>query len=317
MSAHPSERPARNDEPQNNGIAAPHDQTATLLALADAIEACLQVTVHTDDVSGEERTVALDPRLQDHRRQQPQRVLTTQPLAVQAKPTAIFASRLPAHFIAAPGIELAARASSPAPAVPVVIAETAPAKAAVEPPRKQTLFVQPPRRRSKAPWLAAVALLVAVVGAGGYVQRGRLQLLRAQMSAKPAPAPQVAQVAQPVASPIVAAEPVPAPVLKTAQPVAVAAVQPAAPIAQTAAVAQPIAQPAIVAQTAVVAQPEPQAVTARVKHRETHARKPDPKPAADTAQASNDAKPEPRGEPKPDMKAAADAMLKAQLDSAL
>ncbi len=296
MSAHPSQSPARNEDAPTRIVAAQHDPSANLLALADAIEACLHVSVGTDNVAGDERTLALDPHSVIVRPQQPQRVLTTQPLAVQSKPTAIFASRLPAHFVAPSPVVITAPPATTAAIAP-------PEKTAVEAPRKQTLFVQPAKRRSKAPWLAVAALLIAAVGVGGYVERGHIQQYRAQMAAKPAPATPVAQIAQPQAAPVVAQ---PAPVV--AQPVA----------------AQPVAEPVVVVvaqPVAPVAQPEAQPVTARVKHRETHARKPDAKPASDTAQASNDTKPEPRGEAKPeskpDMKAATDAMLKAQLDSAL
>ncbi len=297
MSAHPSQSPARNEDAPTRIVTAQHDPSANLLALADAIEACLQVSVASDNGIGEEHTLALNPSAVIVRPLEAQRVLTTQPLSVQAKPTAIFASRLPAHFVApsAPGAVVITATPAIAP----------PEKTAVEAPRKQTLFVQPVKRRSKAPWLAVATLLIAAVGVGGYVERGHIQQYRAQMAAKPAPAAPVAQIAQPQATPVVT-QPQPAavttPVL--AQPV----VEPVVAV-----VAQPAAQPA--------AEPEAQPVTARVKHRETHARKPDAKPASDTAQASNDTKPEPRGEAKPeskpDMKAAADAMLKAQLDSAL
>ncbi len=326
MSAHPSESPAPNYEPRHDGR---QESGSNLLALADAIEACLQVSIGTDDVTGDERTVALDPPTTTFKPQQNQRVLTTQPLAVQSKPTAIFASRLPqltangdggrpAHFLAAPGIELAA----PAPVV-IAAATHAPMKGA-EPQRVQTLFVQAAKRRGKAPWLAAVAVLVAAVAVGGFVGRARLQQqLHAQTSATGAP---VVAAAQPVfaAVPVVVIPAViPAPI--PAAPVVLVAPAPT----QAAPVVEQPAQP--------VATPDQATATARAKHRETHARKPDPKPAGDTAQASNmsaspsgealvqadqpksgkpsnDAKPEAK---QPDTRAAADAMLKAQLDSAL
>lgn len=317
MAAHPSQFPASAEETKTNLRSG--DGTSNLLALADAIEACLQINEMPEDPQTDDRGVLLESTVAEiaaltsmpgSRPAGPiksvePRQLMTQPLAVQPKPTAIFASRLPqpeggprpAHFVAAPGIDLPQRAQ-----IAAVKITTPAAKAvavAVPEPRKQTLFVQPPKRRSKAPWIAAVAVLVAAVGVGGYMERGKLQQLRANMSAKSATTQQVAQATQaPVAAPVVAT-PAEAPVATPATPAA---------------------DPVVAAAT-------------RVKHRETHRQaKADPKPATDSTPAAApqaDAKPDTKAEAKADapakkknatedeMKKASDALLKAQLDSAI
>jgi len=316
-----------------------------LLALADAIEACLQINEMEDNPIPESNrdpnmvllpsSVAEIAALQSMPGEKPAvvvkttqpRQLMTQPLtvqrkpveqnAVEQKPTAIFASRLPqpeggprpAHFVAAPGIEL------PQPQQIAAVKITTPAAAAA-PARKQILFVQP-QKKSRAPLFVMAAAVIAALGVGGYMERGKIAQYRASKSAPV----QVAQVTQAPVAPVAA--PVVADVAATpavAQPVAVADTTPAPAAAPVVADATPAADTT-------------EHSTARAKHRETHRQpKADTKPAADStpAVATADAKPAPKAEAKADapapksknpteddMKKASDALLKAQLDSAI
>jgi hypothetical protein len=320
-----------------------------LLALGDAIEAALQENVAND----EPHTIALDAPTQTAFK--PQRVLTTQPLKVQsshkpapasgvvlvasaAQPQAAQQNAQPAASArVAPASHLVAPIVPAAPVAPVAIAM----KQETSPKAEAHTGLRMKKPSSKAPWLIAAAVVIASLGSVGYLERGRIAQMRAAHGAPKAVAVQPAAEAkvEPVIAAALAAPTQPA--AAAGAPVAAVAAQPViAAAAQPVAAADDHAKSDATASThhrdrhrAKAKDTDDTATTTKAAEakpaeakpaeaKPTEAKPAEAKPAeAKPAEAKvAKADPSPAAKQKADdeeLKKASEALLKAQLDSAL